>query len=94
MTWILVAWEKHNLCHNRAMSTMSVRIDVDTERELSTLAEHAGSRNAAVVAAIHVAYRTYLRERLRLESAALRDDPEYQADIRAAREDMGADEAW
>lgn len=75
-------------------STMSVRIDGETERELSALAEQAGSRNAAVIAAIHAAYRDHLLERLRVESVALRDDPEYQAAVRAAREDMGADAPW
>lgn len=73
---------------------MSIRVDGDTERELAALAEQAGSRNAAVVTAIHAAYRQHLRDQLRAESAALRDDPEYQAAVRAAREDMGADEAW
>lgn len=86
---------QHELCYIYDMSsTMSVRIDGDTERELRALAEHAGSRNAAVVAAIHAAYRDHLLERLRVESAALRDDSEYQAAVRAAREDMGADAAW
>ncbi len=73
---------------------MSIRVDGDTERELAALAEQAGSRNAAVVAAIHAAYRRHLHDRLREESAGLRDNPEYQAAVQAVREDMGADEAW
>ena len=74
--------------------TMSIRVDGGVERELAALAEQAGSRNAAVVAAIHAAYRQHLRDRLIEESTALRDNPEYQAAVQAAREDMGADEAW
>ena len=68
---------------------MSIRIDGVTEGELAALAEQADSRNAAVVAAIHAAYRQHLRDRLREESTALRDNSEYQAAVQAAREDMG-----
>lgn len=73
---------------------MSIRIDGGTARELAALAEQAGSRNAAVLAAIHAAYRQHLHDRLREESTALRDNPEYQAAAQAAREDMGVDAAW
>lgn len=91
----MVADLQHYLYFSFAMSTtMSIRIDSDAERELRALAEQSGSRNAAVIAAIRAAYRNQLRERLRAESTALREDPEYQAEVRAAREDMGADAAW
>lgn len=77
------------------MSTVvSIRVDDETARELGELTQRVGSRNAAVVAAIHAAYRQHVFDRLRDESAALSGDPEYQAEVAAARADMGADEAW
>ena len=75
-------------------ATVSIRVDDETERELVALAQRAGSRNAAVVAAIHVAYRQHVLDRLREESEALAHNPEYQAEVRAARLDMGASDAW
>lgn len=73
---------------------MSIRVDNQTAQELQALAQRAGSRNAAVVAAIHAAYREQILDRLREEARALSDDPVYQAEVRAAREDMGAGDAW
>lgn len=75
-------------------STVSIRVDDETSRKLLALTQRAGSRNAAVVAAIEAAYRELVLDRLREESRALADDPEYQADVRAARADMGAGDAW
>jgi len=75
-------------------STVSIRVDDETSRKLLALTQRAGSRNAAVVAAIEAAYRELVLDRLREESRALAEDPEYQADVRAARTDMGAADAW
>lgn len=71
-----------------------IRVDEDTARELQALAQQAGSRNAAVVAAIHETYRGQVLDALRAEAAALAEDPDYQADVRAARMEMGAGDAW
>lgn len=85
----------HILCYTCAMSTtLTVRIDEQTEHELTELAADSSSRNAAIVEAIHEAYRRRAYARMRDESEALRDDPEDGAEIRAVREAMGADDAW
>lgn len=69
-------------------------MDDQTAQQLQALAQRAGSRNAAIIAAIHVAYREQVLEWLREEARALRDDPAYQDEVRAARADMGAGDAW
>ncbi|MGQ0626192.1 MAG: hypothetical protein ACT4PP_16290 [Sporichthyaceae bacterium] len=74
--------------------TLSIRVDEITEAELSALAEQAGSRNAAVVSAIRDAYQRHIHDRLRTESAALNNDPEYRAEVQAARAAMGDGDAW
>lgn len=74
--------------------TLSIRVDEETRRELSQLTKDGQSRNAAIVDAIHLAYRESVYEDLRRSSTRLRDDPEYQAEVVAAREDMGAGDAW
>lgn len=73
---------------------MSIRVDEATQREIDGLTKTGKSRNAAVVDAIHQAYRQSLYEEMRETSVRLRDDPEYQAEIKAAREAIGADDAW
>jgi predicted transcriptional regulator len=75
-------------------TTITIRIDEQTERELAELTESGTSRNAVVTCAIHREYRRVVHARIRRESEALRADPDYQAEVRAAREDMGADSAW
>ncbi|HJP75198.1 MAG TPA: hypothetical protein VJ914_13065 [Pseudonocardiaceae bacterium] len=74
--------------------TLCFRFDEETNRELESLTAENSSRNAAVVDAIHDAYRNQVYERVRRESEALRDNPEYQAEVKAAREAMGSDDAW
>lgn len=75
-------------------STLSIRVDGETAGKLAALAQRSGSRNAAIVAAIDAAYRELVLERLREESRALAANPEYRADVEAAREAMGAGDAW
>lgn len=75
-------------------TTVSIRLDDETRRKLHALTQRDGSRNAAVVAAIDAAYRELVLVRLREESRALAEDPDYQADVRAARAEMGAGDAW
>ena len=75
-------------------STMSIRLDDATRREIDELTKAGKSRNAAIVDAIHEAYRQSMYDEMRQTSLRLRDDPEYQAEIEAAREAMGAGDAW
>jgi hypothetical protein len=77
-----------------ATASFSFRFDEDTQRELTALTAETTSRNAAVVEAIHETYRSHASERMRREAEALRDNPDYQAEIKAAREAMGSDDAW
>jgi tRNA(Arg) A34 adenosine deaminase TadA len=72
----------------------SFRFNEETQRELESLTAEASSRNAAVVEAIHQAYRGYAYERMRRESQALSNDPEYHAEVEAIREAMGTGDAW
>lgn len=83
------------MCYYFGMTTtMSIRVDEKARHEIDELTAPGKSRNAAILDAVHEAYRQSVYERMRLESAALRDDPEYQEEIRAIREDMGAGDAW
>lgn len=75
-------------------ATLSIRVDSETEEELATLTADGRSRNAAIVSAIHEAYRQAAYARLREDADALRTNPEYQAEVQAARADMGAEDAW
>lgn len=75
-------------------TSFSVRIDEETERELASLTEETTSRNAAIAEAIHETYRNHAYERMRRAAEALRDNPEYLAEVKAAREAMGSDDAW
>ncbi len=75
-------------------TTFSLRVDGETARKLAALAQRSGSRNAAVVAAIDAAYREFVLGQLREESRALAENPDYRADIAAARADMGVGDAW
>jgi predicted transcriptional regulator len=75
-------------------NTFTIRADERTERELSELTNHGRSRNAVVVEAIHEAYRRSVLAAVAEDSARLRSDPGYMAEVQAAREDMGVDDAW
>lgn len=77
-------------------TTFSVRLDDDGERKLNELgaALHEPSRNALVRRALEIAYRQYVEQQIRQQSAALLNDPDDRAAIREAREAMGADDAW
>lgn len=69
---------------------MTLRLDSETERELSELAAGKPSRSAAVVEAIHTAYRQFRENQLRAEAEALASDPDDRAEIRAVRAEMDA----
>jgi len=75
-------------------NTLTIRVDEQTEHELAELTKAGSSRNAVITSAIHRAYREAVYEGMRREAEALRGDAEYQAEVRSAREDMGADSAW
>jgi predicted transcriptional regulator len=75
-------------------TTLSVRVDDETEHELAELARGSTSRNAAIVTAIHESYRRAAYERMRRESDRLRDDPVDRAEVQAARQALGGGDAW
>jgi hypothetical protein len=75
-------------------TTLSIRVDEATQRELAELTRDGVSRNAAIVNAVHEAYRRSVYERIRREAEKLNNDPEYQAEVRAIREEFGHDDAW
>ncbi|HJQ47688.1 MAG TPA: hypothetical protein VJ870_15425 [Amycolatopsis sp.] len=75
-------------------TTLTVRVDEQTEHELAELTKSGTSRNAVITSAIHRAYREAVYEQMHREAETLRQDAAYQAEVRAARVDMGADSAW
>lgn len=75
-------------------TTLTIRVDEQTEHELAELTKAGVTRNAVITSAIHRAYREAVYERMRREAQTLREDDAYQAEVRAAREDMGADSTW
>ena len=75
-------------------TTFTIRVDEQTEHELVELTNSGASRNAVIISAIHRAYREAVYEGMRREAEALRNDASYQAEVRAAREDMGSESAW
>lgn len=77
------------------MSTsFTVRLDDDAERKLAALMSDGSSRNNAIRYALDVSYRHLVNEQMREESARLLHDPEDLAEVNAAREAMGAGDAW
>lgn len=59
-------------------SAMTVRLDEETARQLSELAEHYRSRSAAVQAAIHRAWQRLQDEKLEAGyAAAVAENPHY-----------------
>jgi predicted transcriptional regulator len=59
-------------------SAMTVRLDEETSRELTELAERHPSRSAAVQAAIHQAWRRLQEDKLQAGyAAAVADNPYY-----------------
>ena len=77
------------------MSTsFTVRLDDDADRKLAALTEDGSSRNAVIRFALDLSYRAMLNERMRHESALLLQDQDDLAEVNAAREAMGAGDAW
>jgi predicted transcriptional regulator len=73
---------------------MTLRLDDESARQLAELAEGRPSRSAAIVEAIHMAYRSHREQQLRAEAEALVNDPGDRAEIRAVRAEMDAHGAW
>jgi Arc/MetJ-type ribon-helix-helix transcriptional regulator len=78
------------------MTVLTVRVDSAVERALEyLLSQRAGETRSDVVReAILAAEKTARRARMREESAALRDDPEYQAEVKAVAADLDEIRAW
>jgi predicted transcriptional regulator len=78
------------------MTVLTIRADSAVERALEyLLAEREGETRSDVVrAAILELERATRRARLREESARLRDDPEFQAEVRAVQAEMEHLRAW
>lgn len=77
------------------MSTsFTVRLDDEAEHKLDELTDEGQSRNAVIRHALELAHRAQAEDRMRRESAALLNDPDDRAEIAAAREAMGAGDAW
>jgi predicted transcriptional regulator len=75
-------------------TSFSVRIDVETERQLESLTAETTSRNAAIAEAIHETYRTHAYERMRREAEELANDPVDRAEVEAAGQALGGADAW
>lgn len=76
------------------VSTIRIHVDEATRHEIDELAKSGKASNAAIVDAIHAAYRNAMHEQMRRVSLELRDDPVDRAEVRAAREAIGAEDAW
>ena len=77
------------------MSTsFTVRLDDHAERNLDELTRDGSSRNAVIRYALELAHRTQADDQMRRESAELLEDPQDLAEVGAAREAMGAGDAW
>jgi Arc/MetJ-type ribon-helix-helix transcriptional regulator len=74
--------------------SFTVRLDDETEHKLTDLTSDGSSRNSVIRYALDLAYRAMLNEQMRRESAALLEDAEDLTEINAAREAMGAGNAW
>lgn len=78
----------------RAMSTVTIRTDEQTDRALDALTLGGRSRSEAIREAILLAYRAEVSARLRAEAETAADDPQDLAEVRAIREELDAPGAW
>lgn len=92
---------KHHLpCIVRTFSdtfcvmTLTVRLDEQTELELSELVNAGKNRNAVIREAIHLAHQTLIKQRLREESMRLLEDEQDLAEMKLISEQMGELRAW
>jgi predicted transcriptional regulator len=78
------------------MTVLTIRTDSAVERALEyLLAERTGETKSDVVReAILELEKATRRARMRAESMALREDPEYQAEMRAVQAEMEHLRAW
>ncbi|MDP9865821.1 MULTISPECIES: ribbon-helix-helix protein, CopG family [Streptosporangium] len=69
------------------MTTVTVRLDDKTRRELEQVAEEMGESISEVVRkAIHLAWFTTMQERMRKESAEIASDPAEREEAERIRE--------
>lgn len=78
----------------RFMTTLTIRLDPETEEALLVLTEDGRSRSDAVRAALLLAHRQERAARLRAEAEAAANDPTDVAEVRAIRAEMDAIGAW
>ncbi|WP_433243099.1 DUF6290 family protein [Streptosporangium sp. CA-135522] len=69
------------------MTTVTVRLDEKTRKELEQVAEEMGESISEVVRkAIHLAWFTTMQERMRKESAEIANDPAEREEAERIRE--------
>ncbi len=86
---------QHTMRYISAMSsTLTIRMDPQTENELAGLTWDGRSRNAAVRDAIHLAHRQQILDQVRQESEALLHDPEDLAELKQIQKEMESLRAW
>lgn len=77
------------------MATITFRTTPELDQALNELAAQTGhDRSAAIRSAILQSWRAQRADRLKAEAAALAEDPEDRAELRAVREDMDELRAW
>jgi hypothetical protein len=74
--------------------TITFRTDSESEHALAELTASGQNKTAAIKAALILAAQVHRRERLRNEAAALVQDADDLAEIRAVREELDAVRAW
>ena len=76
------------------MSSITFRLDPESERALRELTADGTSTSAAIRAALISAARTRAQQRLREEAMAVAADPEDVAEMRRVLADMEPLRAW
>jgi Arc/MetJ-type ribon-helix-helix transcriptional regulator len=75
------------LSYTQVMSTVTVRLDDKTRKELEQVAEELGGSTSDVVRkAIHLAWFTTMQDRMRRESAEIAADPAEREEAEKIRE--------
>lgn len=74
-------------------TTLSIQIDTETEQELAALTAGGRAQDSVIIEAIRQAYRQATYARMRHDADALRNNSEYQAEVRTAREGIGLEDA-
>lgn len=77
------------------MATITFRTTPELDQALNELAADTNQdRSAAIRSAILQSWHAHRATRLKAEAAALADDPDDLAELRAVREDMDELRAW